>query len=87
MPQSCDTAYVRDYVDEVLSRLGACGECDLSETILISDGHYCGRRFFRDGFDAVWFVEENQLKIHDRDGSLLEVIRLRSRAAEHQRVA
>ncbi len=87
MSQSFDTASVRDLVDEYFARLGASTEGDLRETILISDGHYCGRRFYRDGFDAVWFVEENQLKIHNQDGSLYEVVRLQDQQLSQQRVA
>ncbi len=43
------------------------------ETILIQDGHYCGRRFRSAELEAVWFLEEEQLKLYHRDGSLLEV--------------
>ncbi len=43
------------------------------ETILIQDGHYCGRRFQSGQLQAVWFIEEQQVKFYHRDGSVLEV--------------
>jgi len=32
------------------------------------DGHYCGRRFEAEGAHAVWFLEENQIKVVGNDG-------------------
>lgn len=43
------------------------------ESILIRDGFYCGRRFHAPGHEAVWFLEEDQLKIASDDGQTLEV--------------
>ena len=40
------------------------------ESILIRDEFYCGRRFHTDLYDAVWFIEEDELKIFRADGSL-----------------
>jgi hypothetical protein len=34
-----------------------------SESILIRQEHYCGRRFRTDTHQAVWFIEEDQIKI------------------------
>lgn len=45
-----------------------------TESILISDGCYCGRRFIFDPFSAIWFVEEDELKIFDEDGSVAECV-------------
>jgi len=44
------------------------------ESVLIRDGHYCGRRFCYEQFEAIWFVEENQLKLHRADGELFATL-------------
>lgn len=44
-----------------------------NESILIRDGFYCGRRFQAAQHHAIWFMEEDQLKIHDTDGSVVAV--------------
>ena len=44
------------------------------ESILIRDEFYCGRRFHTDLYDAVWFIEEDELKIFRADGSLACVL-------------
>jgi hypothetical protein len=41
-----------------------------SESILIRDGFYCGRRFDLGSHRAVWFLEEDELKIYSRQGDL-----------------
>lgn len=63
---------VRGLIRETFDRLGADGG-EVRETILIRDGYYCGRRYHRGGLQAIWFIEENQLKFHAPDGSVLEV--------------
>lgn len=44
------------------------------ESILIRNEFFCGRRFFTSEHSAVWFVEEDELKIFHQDGSLLCVL-------------
>jgi hypothetical protein len=41
------------------------------ETILIRQGHYCGRRLSASGFSAIWFIDESQIKLIDADGQSL----------------
>jgi hypothetical protein len=48
---------------------------DLRETILIREGCYRGRRFESEHGYAVWFCEENQLKVYNGQGVLVEVVR------------
>lgn len=43
-----------------------------NESILIRDGFYCGRKFRFADYSAVWFAEEDQLKLYDPQGALLE---------------
>lgn len=42
----------------------------LSESILIREGFYCGRRFNLGSHRAVWFLEEDELKIYTQGGDL-----------------
>jgi hypothetical protein len=42
------------------------------ETTLIRDGSYCGRRFSMHGYNLIWFIDEQQIKLFDRSGSLLK---------------
>jgi len=40
------------------------------ESMLIRDEFFCGRTFHAEHYNAVWFIEEDVLKIHRADGSL-----------------
>jgi hypothetical protein len=46
-------------------------EARMRETILIMQGHYCGRRFSIDGYSLTWFLEEDQIKLVGPDGKVL----------------
>lgn len=46
-------------------------ETQLRDSIFINDGFYRGRRFRSDKISAIWFAEEDQLKIHSLDGACL----------------
>jgi hypothetical protein len=41
------------------------------ESILVRDEFFCGRRFYTADHHAVWFIEEDQLKIYHNSGELL----------------
>ncbi|MBM4005021.1 MAG: hypothetical protein FJ295_17325 [Planctomycetes bacterium] len=58
---------VREWVRTHFASMGA-GELEIDETILIRNGHYCGRRFQAGGLRAIWFLEEDQIKFYGRDG-------------------
>lgn len=73
MDHAQQTDRVRLQVAETLRSLGQPCEPPLRESILIRGGFYCGRRFETEEAQAVWFLEENQLKFYDRDGALLLV--------------
>ncbi len=68
------TVTVRELVAETFAELGVADLSDLRETILIKGGGYCGRRFETDAATAIWFVEEDQLKVFWGDGTLARVI-------------
>ena len=46
----------------------------LSESILIREGHFCGRSFKTSGFRAIWFIEEDQLKVYEVDTGAIAVV-------------
>ncbi len=45
------------------------------EATLIRDGFFCGRRFRFPLHQAVWFVEEDEVKIRDLQGNVLATLR------------
>ncbi len=47
----------------------------LQETILVRDGFYCGRRFQSEQVQAIWFIEEDQIKYYSADGGVVRVSR------------
>ena len=62
------TKEVRDHVHEVFLQHGVDRDALIEEAILIRDGFYCGRRFQCGSLQAIWFVEEDQLKIYNQQG-------------------
>lgn len=44
------------------------------ESILMRNEFFCGRRFFTPEHYAIWFIEEDELKIYHQSGSLLGVL-------------
>lgn len=67
---------VRELISEKFGQFGEISDEPPEETLLIRDGHFCGRRFTRDQHTAVWFVEENEIKFFDADGALRATIRV-----------
>lgn len=60
---------------------------EMSESILIRDGYYCGRRFKWGDFTAVWFAEEDQIKLFDANGHLIESLAIEELRESVQRRA
>ena len=65
---------VRHLVMQTFTELGSESVAPPRETLLIRDGDYIGRRFDREKFRAVWFIEENQLKFSDQDGHVIRAV-------------
>jgi hypothetical protein len=65
---------VRKTVRSAFTRLGVQPDPIISEHVLIRDDFYCGRRFHSEGLNATWFIEEDEIKISGRDGSVIEVL-------------
>ena len=69
---------IHDLVRQIMSELGACAadESEITKSVLVREGHYCGRAFkFRD-IRAVWFADANELKFYRDRGPLLRSVRL-----------
>ena len=47
----------------------------LRESMLIRDEYFCGRKFIGEHYNAVWFIEEDVLKIYQAEGPLELVLR------------
>ena len=78
---------VRELIGQRFQVMGVTEESQLSESILIQDGCYCGRRFSRDGVQAIWFVEEEQVKFYCREGTVVQVCSLHDTPDVRQNVA
>jgi hypothetical protein len=78
---SCETGFdtIHQYVLESFRELGAAvgdAAAEMSETVLVRKGHYCGRSFSCDGLRAVWFAEANEIKVYRDGGPMLRALRL-----------
>jgi hypothetical protein len=59
----------------IANQLSNCGVRDvqtLREAILIRDGLFCGRKFQCEGFEVIWFIEEDQIKYFAPSGDLIK---------------
>lgn len=73
---------VRRWIRRSFADLGAGPDAEIRETILIRDDHYCGRRFHSDGVQAVWFIEEDEIKLYTGDGTVVRVTSVRDAVRE-----
>ena len=69
----CQLERTREFVEQSFRHLDPHTTFPLREAALIRDGQYCGHRFSSGELTAVWFFEENQVKIFDHDRHLLKV--------------
>ena len=67
---------IRVLVCRTFAELGGPADRMPRETVLIRDGYFCGRRFEADGFHAVWFTEEHEIKFYDRAGAMVRAVAL-----------
>ena len=88
MESSTQIEKIRAFIQDRFHRMGAVPTTALRETLLIRDGNYCGHRFQQETLQAVWFIEEDQIKFFGRDGELVESLRPSTDLpAEHQKAA
>lgn len=67
-PQSM-TEQVRELANAILRDLGSVPSAgELRETMLIRGGNYCGHRYRLGDYEAVWFIEEDELKVLGSNG-------------------
>lgn len=84
-PFMLPTERIRRVIHDVFREMGATDSEPITETILIRGGYYCGRRFLCDGFEAIWFVEENQIKFYGRDGAVARITKADTQEADVRR--
>ena len=51
-------------------------ESQVIKSVLVREGHYCGRSFKCGDIRAVWFADANELKFYRDRGPLLRSVRL-----------
>ena len=74
----------RKFVEQTFQQLDQHTTLPLREAALIRDGQYCGHRFTSRELSAVWFFEEDEVKIY---GDNHQLIHVESTSAEAQRRA
>ncbi len=70
MTQLKRTERTRQIIHDSLQHHGADQGIVARETLLIKAGNYCGHRIKQGDFHAVWFVEEDEVKIYGSEGLL-----------------
>jgi hypothetical protein len=71
MTNSQRLAAVRRCLDRWLEKQQSDGDIEISDAVLIRGGFYVGRKFQLGPYRAVWFMEEDEVKIHDAGGSVV----------------
>jgi hypothetical protein len=62
---------VRKAVNGRLAQMSGSEPNSVYETILIRNGLFCGRKFQWQGYEVVWFMEEDEIKFFSPCGNLL----------------
>jgi hypothetical protein len=81
------TQSVREMAARLLAELRLSDGSELRESLLLREGLYCGRRFEAEHGDAIWFIEEDELKIIGADGRVRRVIHAVSQLVMPKRAA
>ena len=74
MSKATPVEKIRAAIAAQLSSFGAPVVQSLHETILIRNGLFCGRKFQSDGYEVVWFIEEDEIKFYSPCGDLLKAV-------------
>lgn len=67
---------VREYLAETIGQMDKGSPEPLGEVLLHRNGFYVGRRFEFAEVRAIWFEEEGQVKLYDREGRFLRSLKL-----------
>ena len=84
----CNFDPIHHIVVRIMGELGEAvtDETQITKSVLVREGHYCGRAFKCGDIRAVWFADANELKFYRERGPLLRV-RLRLDACELPRAS
>ena len=72
MSASTPVEKIRLVIAEQLGQFGAQHTASIGEAILIRNGLFCGRKFQCEGYEVVWFIEEDEIKFFGPCGDLLK---------------
>jgi hypothetical protein len=74
---------VHHLVVRIMGELGEAvtDESQIIKSVLVREGHYCGRAFKCGDIRAVWFADANELKFYRDRGPLLRAVRLNEATA------
>jgi hypothetical protein len=64
---------VRQFILRTIIEAGIARPAIQSEALLCRNGYIVGRLFNLDGARAVWFLDEERIKIYRNDGTVLEM--------------
>lgn len=69
---------IHHIVVRIMGELGEAvtDETQITKSVLVREGHYCGRAFRCGDIRAVWFADANELKFYRERGPLLRAVRL-----------
>ncbi len=72
MSNSQRLAAVRRTIDRWFENRHPDADLEIRDSVLIRDGYYAGRKFQFGDYTAAWFIEEDELKIQDAEGKVLQ---------------
>ncbi len=72
MSNSQRLAAVRRTIDRWFENRHPDADLEIRDSVLIRDGYYAGRKFQFGDYTAAWFIEEDELKIQDAEGEVLQ---------------
>lgn len=72
MSNSQRLAAVRRTIDRWFESRHPDADLEIRDSVLIRDGYYAGRKFQFGDYTAAWFIEEDELKIQDAEGKVLQ---------------
>jgi hypothetical protein len=88
-PSAAQIERIRELVVATLADLGMADDnwSLVTETIMLHDRNYAGRKFGLEGVRAVWLADENVVKFYDDDGKLLTMVAIQNPLSGGQNAA
>jgi len=81
-----NSTHLRRTINAAVADLGhKTKEC--KESVLIREGYFVGRKFCFEGVRAIWFAEEEIVKLYADDGQLLATLTVAEQPAGLRRAA